>query len=598
MSHSPGPHSIDSALTTHTDVTNLRDRRDWLIELHSDHKSRVDTVTNVANGNWFVEWPDLSQTPEAPTVANQVELGIAHWAAIGGAILPSIKVPVNKAADRRVEKAAVRKRERRVRELWEASNMTELVSMWWGDYVGAGTAILGAWANFEETDLEKRNPYFMRFDPRHTYPLKDTNGNITELLVARKITKAEIAAMHPEWKTLFKRSDDEQIEEWYWYTNDRVQYMIVDVSAEGRKVNRNIVLVDMEWDLGFVPAYEVLMPSFDGQRRGLFDQALHILRTIQRLMLMTIMSSEEHAFPAVGSFDVVNPEDFGPGADIRYRSAEGRIERLGPTSHFDVKDTISRLGEEAAKQSVYPQQLSGEPGASITSSRGIKASMGALDARLAVAHKQFENGLGKASGYLLAFDEMFCNTEKTIVGDLRDMSDAEDYFPEKDVDGAWVVNCTYGLGAGSDPSNVEMRLSVHLANKLVSRETARHQLPFLEDPDAETVRIFREAMEEAIVTGVLASSQQDGGRMAAEALKLVQSDDLDFDGVMEKLVAIVLEPQEPQAGADPGAEAALGAESLARGGVPGQAPDAPAASGLGLPPLAGLIGGQGPNQVA
>lgn len=591
MTHGPGPHSVDSAVSTHHNLESLRDRRDWLISLHSDHKARVATVTNVVNGNWQTEWPDLSQTPEAPTIANQVEIGVAHWSAIGGAILPSIKVPINKNADRRKERSAVRKRQRRVKELWEASNASELASLWWGDYAGTGSAIMAAWANFEEKDLTKRNPYMMRFDPRHTYPMKDDQGNITELLVARQITKAEIKAKHPEWSYMFKRSAEERIEEWYWFTHDRVKYILVDVSDTGRRVNRNVTLVDEEWDLGFVPAWEVIRPSFDGQRRGIFDQSLHILRTMQRMMLMTILSTEENAFPAIASFDVINPEDFGPGADLRYRSAEGKIDRLGPASHFDVKDLISRLGEENAKQSIYPQQLSGDPGASIVSSRGIKASMGALDARLAVAHKQFEVAFGKVSGFLLAIDEKFCNAEKTIVGDLRDMSDAEDYFPEKDVDGAWVVNCTYGLAAGSDPANIDMRLNMHKSVGAISLETYRHQLPFLEDPDAEAIKVLREAMVNSLVEGVLAMAQQGNPTVAAEALALLSNDTVDMDEVINKLVIKVLAPpdqgQGQAPGIDPGAAAAQGAESLARGGIPGQADQAP--PGLGLPPLGQLL---------
>lgn len=588
MSRTPGPSSVDSAIHTHTNIGNLRDRRDYLINLHAAHKDRVETVTNVANGDWTVEWPDLAQTEEAPTVANQVELGIAHWSAVGGAILPSIKVPINKAADRRKEKAAARKRERRVKELWEASNASELASLWWADYAGAGSAIMGAWVNFEEKNPAKRNPYLVRYDPRHTYPLKDSNGNITELLVARRISRAEVAAKYPEWADVFKRSDDEQIEEWFWYTKDRVMYQIVDVSAEGRKTNRNLTLVDEEWPLGFVPAWEVTPPTFDGQRRGLFDQSIHILRTMQRLMLMTIMSTEEHAFPAIGHYDVVNPEDFGPGASIVYRSAEGRIDRLGPSSHFDVKDLVARLSEEAAKQSIYPQQLSGDPGASIVSARGISASMGALDARLAVAHKQFEVGFGKVSGFLLALDEQFCDGVKTIVGDLRDQSDAEDYEPSKDVAGSWVVNCTYGIGAGSEPSNIEMRLNMNLSSGLISRETARQQLPFLEDPDAEPVKQLREALQDAIITGVMQVSAQGDPSLAAKALDLLQNDSKDFDSVMKELVGVILAPPEQAPGMDPAAASVQGAESLARGGIPGNAEQAPA--GAGLPPLGEILG--------
>jgi hypothetical protein len=556
----------------------------------------VETVTNVATGNWYVEWPDLSQTPEAPTVANQVELGIAHWASIGGAILPSIRVPLNKSADRRIEKAAVRKRERRVKELWDASNLTDTASLLWADYAGTGSALAGAWVNFEEQDPAKRNPYIVRYDPRHTFPLKDNMGNVTELLVARKISKVEVQAMYPDLK-VFDKANDEDIEEWFWYTNDRVRYYIVDVSANGRKVNRNLTIVDEEWPLGFVPAVEIVPPTFDGQRRGIFDQSIHILRTMQRLMIMTIMSTEEHAFPATGSYDVVNPQDFGPGAHLQYRSSEAVFDRLGPSSHFDVKDLIARLGEENAKQSVYPQQLVGEPGGSIVSQRGIKASMGALDARLAVAHKQFEFLFGKVSGFLLAMDEVFCDAEKTIVGDMRDMSEAEEYQPSKDVGGAWVVNCTYGIGAGSDPSNIEMRLNMNVSSGMVSRETARHQLPFLDDPDAEPVKILREAMQDSLMAGILAMAQQGDPSFAAAALDLMSKDNLSLDEILKNLVEKLLAPPaEPEQGPGGPAGVVQGAESLARGGIPGNAAQAP--PGAALPPLGALLGGEGAPQVA
>jgi len=584
-----GPHSVDTAASQVHHFGQLRDRRDWLIHKHSAHKDRVNVVTNVATGDWYTEWPDLSRTPEAPTVANQIEMGINHWSAVGGAILPSIRVPINKTKDRRTEKTAARKRERRVRELWQISNASELSALLWGDYAGAGSAVAGAWVNFEEPDPAKRDPFLIRWDPRHTYIMKDNLGNITEMLVARKISKAELGAMYPQWADKFDKSHDEDVEEWFWYTQSRVIYAIVDVSKDGRKANREFRIVDEEWDLGFVPAWEATRPTFDGERRGVFDQSIHILRTMHRLMLMTIMSTEEHAFPAISSFDAINPEDFGPGAVVQMRSAEGRIERLGPTSHFDVKDLIQRLGDEASKQSSMPQQLLGEPGASIVSARGISASMGALDARLALAHKQFEVLFGKVSGFALAMDEKFCPGEKTIVGDHRDKQNAEKYDPRKDVDGSWAVNCTYGIGAGSDPANIEVRLNMNLANGLISRERAREQLPFLEDPEGESVQIFREAMQDSVITGILAMAQQGDPTLAAKALELIAKEDVsDMGEILQELVDALLAPPEPEAGSqNPGEAVVEGAESLARGGGPGAA-DAP--PGLGLPPLAGILG--------
>ena len=107
-------------------------------------------------------------------------------------------------------------------------------------------------------------------------------------------------------------------------------------------------------------------------------------------MTLTITSSEEEVYPPVFEYDVMNPDDFGPGAVIHGRSPESRMERMQSRSHFDAKDLIGRLASEARAQASFPGQLSGDPGASIVSAAGIDASMGQIDARLALAHKHLK----------------------------------------------------------------------------------------------------------------------------------------------------------------------------------------------------------------
>ena len=589
-----GPQPIDTAASgAYGDLNDKWARRDWLVNKHSEEKARIKTVTNVVNGDWYVEWPDLSQTREGPTIANTIEEGINHWSAVGGAVLPSIRVPVNVVEDRAGSRRGARKRERRLRELLKNSNIGSVMSLLWGDYAGAGSAVMGAWANFSEPNPAKRNPYVQRFDPRHTYTIRDELGRIVEMLVARKISLQELRIRLSEQDAaVFSKSKEEDVEEWYWYTKDRFQHMVVDASTDGRKHRRNITIVDVENELGFVPVWEVVRPTFDSMRRGIFDQTLHLLRTMQRLMLMTIYSTEEHAFPAIGVYDVANPGDFGPGAIMQLRSAESRIERVGPSSHFDVKDTIARLGDYAREQSAFPQQLTGDPGASIVSARGINASMGQLDARLAVAHSQFEIGYGKVCGFMLAIDETYCDGEKTIMGDLTDDSPAETFIPSRDINGAYAVKATYGLGAGSDPANTEVRLSMHIANQAISRQTYREQLPFLEDPDGEGVNIMREQFQDAVIMGLLAQAQQGDFATAVEAWKLMNDDDTNVDEVMAKIAELVAPKPEAAApgGMGGGLEAAGMGESLARGGIPGQAEQGPPAQSMGLPPLGSLLG--------
>ena len=595
----PGPDSINFSYTGQDgqSVSDMYGRRDVLVNRHSEHKARVDTATSVANGDWYDMWPELTNHPEGPTVANIVEMGINHWASVGGAVLPSVRVPVDVSQDRSQARRGARKRERRLREIVKSSNLPELAAQYWADYAGAGNVLMGAWCEFNKP-IDKRNPYLVRYDPRHTYPVTDTQGNVTELLVARTVPKIELARMYPDEVSETFASSTDSVEEWFWYMPDKFYHILADVSADGRKKQRYVVVSVADNPLGFVPVVEIVRPTFDGQRRGVFDQTIHILRTMHRLMVLTIASTEEQVFPPLVEYDAINPEDFGPGGVVSLRSPEGRMERAGPVSHFDVKDLIGTLQGSARDQAAFPQQLSGEPGASIASARAITASMGNLDARLALAHRQFELALGKAYGYLLAMDETFCDTDRTVVGDHRDAGQkAESWKPSRDINGAWVAEATYGIGAGSDPANVEIRLSMHLANGVISQETYRQQLPFLEDPDREPVLILREQMKQALVTGILEQAAQGQVEGAAKALELLAKDNSSYDEVMKKLVEFLAPPEPEQSmgmggqlGGGDALDALQGAESMARGGIPGSAEQAPDPMGGALPPLGDMLG--------
>jgi hypothetical protein len=368
------------------------------------------------------------------------------------------------------------KRERRVRELETASNIHKLLAQWFGDYSGTGAAAAFVWADFEN-DPEMRNPQIHRLDPRHYYPVVNPQGDVIECLVARKIHSYELTRLHPEIEA--QLDSNSIVEEWYWFERDRLRHMLVDISPKGRKMERGWTLVDVPNPMGVVPVVEIVRPSFDGERRGMHDQTIHILRVQHHLMALTIERTEEETYPAVAGYDVEGLDQFGPGATMTYRSSEGKIDRFSPTSHFDVKDLIARLENQARTQSVYPQQLVGEPGASIASGRAITASTGALDARLAQTHRDFEWFLERVSGLVLRVDENFCFGDKTIYGDQHDRKKPETFNAQRDIAGAYEVSRSYGLGAGSDPTNRETRLQLHLSSGLISKLRARDELDFL-----------------------------------------------------------------------------------------------------------------------
>ena len=576
-------------------------RRDLLIQAHAAWKDRVTQITRIINGDWYRVWPDLTREPLAPTVANTIEMGVTHFASIGGSMVPSIRVPLPHMESGPEGARGAAKRERRLREIEASSNIHKLLAQWFGDYSGAGAAAAFIWADFSK-DPAMRHPVIHRLDPRHYYPVVDPQGEVVECLVARKIHTYELERTVPE---ISKQLDtDSVVEEWYWFEKDRLRHMIVDVSPGGRKQNRGWTLVDVENPMGVVPVVEISRPTFDGERRGMHDQTIHIMRVQHHLMALTIERTEEETYPAVAGYDVEGIDSFGPGATMTYRSSEGRIDRFQPQSHFDVKDLIQRLENQARFQSVYPQQLTGEPGASIASGRAIAASQGALDARLAQAHRDFEWFLEKVGDRVLRMDEYFCFGPKTIYGDNTDRRKPESFDAERDIAGAYEVHRSYGLGAGADPTNRETRLQLHLSNGLISKRTARNELDFVDEEEAEEKQTQKEAMIMAVSQGILAQAGQGNTDAALIYFKLLNDPDLTMEEVLtqfyeeqQKLAAeaaAAAQEQGGQGGGDPLA-AVSAAESLSRGGIPGNAEGLP--SGASLPSLPGIMAEGAPAQV-
>ena len=575
-------------------------RRDLLIQAHAEWKDRITQVTRVINGDWFRVWPDLTREPLAPTVANTIEMGVSHFAAIGGSIVPSIRVPVPHMESGPEGHRGAAKRERRLREVEADSNIHKLLAEWFGDYAGTGAAAAFIWADFSKPP-EERTPLIHRLDPRHYYPVVDPQGVVVECLVARKIHMYELERISPEIKQ--HMDEDSVVEEWYWFEKDRFRHMVVDVSPNGRKEGRGWTITDVENKMGVIPVVEISRPTFDGERRGMHDQTIHILRVQHHLMALTIERTEEEVYPAVAGYDVEGIDTFGPGATMTYRSSEGRIDRFQPQSHFDVKDLIQRLENQARFQSVYPQQLTGEPGASIASGRAIAAAQGALDARLAQAHRDFEWFMTQVNDRVLRMDQFYCPGNKTIYGDNHDRKKPEKFNPERDIDGAFEVTRSYGIGAGADAANREARLQLHLANGLISKQTARDELDFL-DEDAEEKQVQKEQMIMAVAQGIVATTAQGDIEGALTYFDLLNDPDLTMEEVLiefhkrkqeaAQAAAAAAQEQGGAGGGDPLA-ALTAAESASRGGIPGNAEGLPA--GAALPGLPGILQPGAPAQV-
>jgi len=144
--------------------------------------------------------------------------------------------------------------------------------------------------------------------------------------------------------------------------------------------------------------------------------------------------------------------------------------------------------------------------------------------------------------------------------------------------------------------NRETRLLMVKEAGLISRATARGELDFLDDEAGEEKKNSKEAMIDAVNGGIIAQAGQGDVKSALLYFKLLNDPNLTMEEVLEKFheeqekmaqeaAAAASNAQggqvTPQAG-----QAGVAAESLARGGIPGNAEGLPAGAALpGQPPI-------------
>jgi len=98
---------------------------------------------------------------------------------------------------------------------------------------------------------------------------------------------------------------------------------------------------------------------------------------------------------------------------------------------------------------------------------------------------------------------------------------------------------------------------------------------------------LKEQAHEALAAGLLQAAAGGQIEPIVKALDLMQKEDVVIEDVIKELAEFLSQPPPQQAGPGGGAGAVQQAESLARGGIPGNAEQGP--PGLGLPPLGDIM---------
>jgi hypothetical protein len=172
-------------------------------------------------------------------------------------------------------------------------------------------------------------------------------------------------------------------------------------------------------------------------------------------------------------------------------------------------------------------------------------------------------------------DERYLDREKPL---YRPVGNQATYRPTKDIDGRHEIEIVYGVGAGLDRLNADVRLLQFRGAGIVSDETVRANVEFLTDPQAEPDRIEREEVARAIRQRFL-TDPNISFDFIAEVLTLQRRDGLSLVDAVAKVrerMAAERERQAQQAEQLPQPEQAPPAAeqqvALSRGAVPQPVP--------------------------
>lgn len=290
-------------------------------------------------------------------------------------------------------------------------------------------------------------------------------------------------------------------------------------------------------------------------------------------------------------------QDISIGPDAVMKSNTPReIRRVGmEMTNMSFLESNTLL-QDLQAGSRYPAARTGEMDASIVTGRGVNALLGGLDTQIRSAQTVFKNAFTDMVSLCFEMDEkIWPNIPKQVEGVSDGTPYRVKYVPDRDVDGDYGCDVTYGFAAGLDPNRAVVMMLQLRAEKLFSRDYMGRQLPFGIDVTAEQAKVNVEDTRDALLQGIFgyvqaipAMAQQ--GMDPAEAVQKVSAivKGLQKGKSVEDVVSAVFAPAPPPEEMAP-EDFGSGGPGGGPGGMPGGGP------GGGLNP-SGLMSGASPGQ--
>lgn len=542
---------LEKVVESRVNGESLIDIRNGRVKRDQDWKDRIGTLDDLYQGNFKVAFPNEDYDTELPFVMNLVQVGIDDMARLVSETMPSITVMPAKDDDGARKKAYLQ--EAICETYWDVNDGNILTPRLAMDLAGAGAAFLVL------DTAEGDYPSIHRVDPRYAYP-DVYNGQLQDLLVVQAFKLREAARIFPRLRleeVPSQTADGCEVVE-YYSKNECIQAVGLIKNNEAVREGMSVI---KRWkpEIGCVPVAFVQLDTYDGHFRGMFDQIAGALNTKNRIVKLLLDYTDRLTYAPKISKGLLNPEEEeGPNAHYRLdpntpEAMMGRLQPAGPAPQlFAVLEFLER---EQRGGTSYPAQRQGDVSQSIASASFVNSTMGQLTTSVRNIQRLLGTMRERTAKIAIKLDMKHMDYEKPL---SRSIGDKVVYTPSSALTKTLRPKVSYGAGSGLDRMNADVRILQHLGAGLISRETAREQIDYLEKDGEEADRIAREMAETALAQKFLTEAPWD---MVAKVYAAMDDGKSLSDAIKE-----VMESQPP-------APASPTAEGLAPPGAPpGESP--------------------------
>lgn len=292
---------------------------------------------------------------------------------------------------------------------------------------------------------------------------------------------------------------DRMIELAYWY--DQNQQALVELE-------KGILLDSVPNAVpGECPVFIAERPKFGECVRGQFDDVIPVqmARSIMQTYALQAVDEIVNA-PMVLPNDVQDYGD-GPKAIIHTDTPNG-VGKVPLNIPAGLFAEIQNLTVEQRVGSRYPEGRSGSIDASIITGQGVEALMGTFSTAIQTGQMILAQVLKRVGNYCFALDEaLWPDVRKTITGNDFGTPYEVTYIPSRDIKGDHSCEVSYGLTAGLDPNRALVFLLQAGTAGLISKDTARRQLPVDINVEEEKINLDIEMTRDALTQAIAGYAQ-------------------------------------------------------------------------------------------